>query len=410
MRAEIVSVGTEILLGQIVDSNAAILGELFAELGIEHVFRQTVGDNLPRLTEVLRHALSRSDIVVTIGGLGPTNDDLTRDGIAAALDSELMHDPAIEDRLRELFAARNLTYNPAQNRQAMRPECADAIPNPNGTAPGLIARKGEKTVIALPGPRMEFAPMVRGPIRETLMHLGDGSTIQSRVLRVCGMGESMVERTLGEIMNQSQPTVAPYAKPNEVHLRVTAKAPTNDQAMRLIDKTEADIRAVLGDLVYGVDEESLESVVLRLAEERGLSVGTVESCTGGAMAQRLSSVDGASKVFAGGLITYSALLKMELADVPKDVIEQYGTISEECAKAMAVGGLARLQADLVVAITGIAGKEPVESKLPGTVWIAMASAAGVTANEFRFGGSREIIQTRAAHTGLIQLRKTLMQI
>ncbi len=230
MRAETVSVGTEILLGQIADTNAVELGRVFAECGIAHTHRQTVGDNLERLTDSLRLALSRADIVVTIGGLGPTDDDLTRDGIAAALEDPLILDAAVESRLRSLFERRRLVWLDSQIRQAYRPSCGDVIENPNGTAPGLVCRKDGKTVIAMPGPKPEFVPMLEGPVKEILVGLGGGGVIRSRIVRIAGMGESLVEDRLRDLMKQDDPTVAPYAKIGEVHLRLTAKRTSASEA------------------------------------------------------------------------------------------------------------------------------------------------------------------------------------
>ncbi len=243
MIAEIVSVGTELLMGQIADTNAQYLGKILPELGISHHHRQTVGDNLDRFEAELRLALSRSDIVFTIGGLGPTEDDLTRDGIATVMDVEMDLDEEYSEKLRKLFALRNLPWLKSQNRQAMCPVGATMIENPNGSAPGLICPVGGKSIIALPGPRGEFIPMVDGPVMDFLRSLSTGLVIHSRILRVCAMGESMVENKLGDLMARANPSVAPYAKLGEVHLRLTASAPTLPQAEELLDPVEAEVRS-----------------------------------------------------------------------------------------------------------------------------------------------------------------------
>jgi len=411
MKAEIVSVGTEILLGQIVDTNAAILGDLFAELGISHTHRQCVGDNLDRLTEALKLALSRSDVVITIGGLGPTLDDLTRDGIAAALDDVLVPDEGVKEGLRKLFADRRIPWTAAQDRQAMRPSCATPIDNPMGTAPGLICRKGGKMVIAMPGPKFEFGPMAKGPVRAALMEAGGGgSVIHSLVVRIAGMGESMVERELGEaIMNSEQPTVAPYAKMAEVHLRVTAKAPTVEEAEVIIDPMVQLIHERLGDVVYGYDEVNLEEAVIKELVRQGKTVGTVESCTGGTLCGRLTSVPGSSAAVVGGLITYTEAQKQALAGVSASVLEEFGVYSEECARAMALGGQERLGVDYCLSVTGIAGPDGGTPEKPvGLLYIGLAGPNGVTVTEIRSRGDRDTIRFRATQNALVLLRKELM--
>lgn len=411
MNAEIVSVGTEILLGQIVDTNAAVLGDLFAELGISHTHRQTVGDNLDRLVGALKLALSRSDVVVTIGGLGPTLDDLTRQGIAAALEDEMVLDEGVANGLRELFKSRRLPWTEAQDRQAMRPTCATAIDNPNGTAPGLICRKGGKTIIAMPGPKFEFTPMAHGPVRAALMQAGaGGQVIHSRTVRIAGMGESMVERELGpEIMNSEQPTVAPYAKTAEVHLRVTARAATVAEADTLIDPMVARIREKLGPVVYGFNETTLEAAVIARLVERGETIATAESCTGGLLGGRLTSVAGASEALFGGFVAYSAEQKIAMLDVPADVIAVHTVYSEECAAAMATGARARLGSTWALSITGIAGPDGgTEDKPVGLVYVGLAGPDGVSVTELRSRGDRETIRFRATQTALVALRKALM--
>lgn len=408
LTAEIVSVGTEILLGQIVDSNAARLGELFAELGIRHVFRQTVGDNAERLTGALRLALSRADLVVTIGGLGPTEDDLTREAIAAALDEELVFDEEVAAWLKEVRAQRGLPWVESQLRQAYRPRSGRPIPNPHGTAPGLIVEKGAKTVIALPGPKGEFHPMVDGPVRDYLAGRSGGTIIHSRVLRVCGLGESVVESMLGELVRSTDPTVAPYAKPGEVHLRLTTAARDRDEAMAKIAPMEERIRAILGDAIFGVDATTLEEAVIEQLRVRGETVCVAESCTGGGLGARLTSVPGASAAFRGGIIAYENAVKVRLLGVPPDVLERVGAVSEECARAMAGGARERFGTTYAVSITGIAGPEGGTPEKPvGTVWIGVAGPKGVEAERHLFPGLREDVRRRSTQAALVALRRTM---
>ncbi len=408
VRAEIVSVGTEILLGQIVDTNAAYLGGVLAEYGMEHTHRQTVGDNLDRLTESLRLALSRSDLVFTIGGLGPTQDDLTRDGIAAALGDELIADPALEEHLKNLFAKRNLKWVDSQLRQAMRPTCAEPIPNSNGTAPGLICRRDGKTVIALPGPKPEFEGMVNASVRSELGRLSGGRVFLSRVVRVAGIGEAMVEQQLLDLMEGGNPTVAPYAKDAEVHLRVTAAAESAEGAEAAILPVVVEIQARLGRAVYGLDEDSLETAVIRALIARGQTVGVVESCTGGGLGRRLTGVPGSSGAFVGGFLTYSNAMKERLVGVSSAVLDEHGAVSAPCAEAMASGGRERLGVDWCIAITGIAGPDGGTPEKPvGLVYVGLAGPEGVTSREWRFIGRRETIRNRATQAGLLMLWEQL---
>lgn len=408
MTAEIVSVGTELLMGQIADTNAQALGRLLPELGIVHRWRQTVGDNLGRLTEALRLALSRSDLVFTIGGLGPTEDDLTRDGIAAALGVELVHDPDIEAGIRRIFEDRRLRWTESQRRQAMRPACAEVLPNPNGTAPGLFCRHEGKIVVAMPGPKGEFGPMLE-LVRERLAGLSKDGVIHSRVLRVAGIGESAVEDRIRAELRSDNPSVAPYAKPGEVHLRLTARAATIAEADQMLDPLEARIRDVLGDAVFGTDEETLESVVHAMLRGRGETLAVAESCTGGGLGARLTSVPGASDTFLGGVISYANHAKAVLLDVPLPVLEGPGAVSEECALAMAAGARVSLGADWAVSITGIAGPDGGSDAKPvGTVWIAVEGPRGAKAHEFHFRGTREDIRGRSTQMALTLLRRALL--
>lgn len=413
MIAEIVSVGTEILMGQIVDTNAQRLGELLPELGISHRFRQTVGDNKDRLTETLRLALSRSEIVFTIGGLGPTEDDLTRDGIAAALDEELIVDENVEEKLRKLFALRNLPWLETQVRQAMRPTCARPIENPNGTAPGLICEKNGKVIIALPGPRNEFVPMVNGPVREYLASLHSEGTIRSRILKVVGLGESIVEDKLRDLMAHSNPSVAPYAKPGEVHLRLTAFGASAEEAEAALDPVEAAVRDRIGEHIYGVGEATLEEAILHLLRGRNETLSVAESCTGGGLGSRITSVPGSSDVFMGGVQSYSNRIKASLLGVPSWILEEGGpgAVSSECAKAMAEGAAKVLETDWSLSITGIAGPAGATPAKPvGLVFIGLKSPLGTKVEEQKFRGDRASIRERSVQVALYLLWRELQAL
>jgi len=412
VKAEIVSVGTELLLGQIADTNAQHLGQLLPQLGIAHTHRQTVGDNLTRLEEALRLALSRADIVFTIGGLGPTEDDLTRDGIAAALDDELVQDKELEAVLRQIFVERKFNWVDSQLRQTCRPTCAKAIPNPNGTAPGLICEKNGKVVIALPGPRGEFIPMADGPVRDYLAKLATGGVIASRLLRVCRIGEGVLERQISHLLTSTNPTVAPYAKIGEVHLRVTASAQTQGEAEKLIEPMEAEIRSILGSAVYGIDDQSLEAVIIDILRDKGQTLAVAESCTGGGLGARITSVPGSSDVFLGGFLTYSNDVKVKLLGVPPSLFVEGGpgAVSEECAMEMAQGVARELGTDFAVSITGIAGPGGGSDEKPvGTVYIGIAHPGGVFVEKQNFRSNRSGVRERSVQWALIGLRDILLK-
>jgi nicotinamide-nucleotide amidase len=407
--AETVSIGTELLLGHTVDTNAAEAGRVFAECGLAHTYRQTVGDNLPRIVEALRLALGRADVVVTIGGLGPTEDDLTREGVAAALDDSLVHDPGIEAHLRRHFETRRLTWVDSQLRQALRPRCAAPLINKHGTAPGLLCKKGDKTVIALPGPRGEFLPMLEGPVRDVLVKIGGGQVVRSRVLRVVGLGESVVEDRLRDLMSSSNPTLAPYAKTGEVHLRLTRLDSDLDAADAALDPLEQEIRRRLGDAVYGVNDETLEAVTVSLLLRRENTVATAESCTGGWLGSRLTSVPKASACYVGGVVSYSNQLKERLLGVRRETLDAHGAVSAEVAEEMALGAKERLGSDYAVSVTGIAGPEGGTPDKPvGLVYIGVATPFSVEAHRHWFAGLRETVRFWSTQMALFHLRNQVL--
>lgn len=406
MRAEVVSVGTELLLGQIVDTNAAYLARVLSDLGISLYRRTTVGDNMDRLLAALLRALNDADIVITIGGLGPTMDDITRDGLAAAMGDTLRMDEAIAERLRRFFRSRGMPVLESNLRQAMVPTHGRALDNPNGTAPGLLFEKDGKIGIALPGPPNEFIPMVENHVAPYLREkTGNVGTIRSKVLRVVGVGESVAEDKLKDLMQDANPTVAPYAKVGEVHLRVTAKADTAEAAERLIAERAALVRERLGDAIYGEDEETLEQAVVALLKVRGQTVATAESCTGGLVAQRITDVPGSSAVFPGGVVVYSNEAKTDLIGVPAEMLARVGAVSPEVGQALAEGARRRFAADYGIGITGIAGPDGGTPEKPvGLVYMAVAHEGGCDVEQANFIGSRQIVRHRASTTALNMLR------
>lgn len=408
MTAEIVSIGTELLMGQTVDTHAATLGRLFPEFGIVHRHRQTVGDNRGRILEALRLALSRSDWVITVGGLGPTEDDLTRECVAEALGLPVEHRADVEAALRQRFSQRKAPWTESQARQAQFPQGATLLENPNGTAPGFAVQADDKGVISLPGPRNEFVPMVEGPLREFFSGLRSGEVFVSRTLRVVGLGESLAEERIRDLLHLENPTVAPYAQPGEVQFRITARAKSAETGRSLIAPIESEVRARLGGAVYGADSETLEQTVLELLRRRGLTLAAAESCTGGGLAYRLTSVPGSSEVFLGGVVSYANGVKTGVLGVEEDALSEWGAVSEAVALQMA-GGVRRLTgANVGIGVTGIAGPGGGSLDKPvGLVVVGYSDSLTETAEEHRFSGSRETIRLRSIVAALDLVRRTV---
>lgn len=412
MRAEIISIGTELLLGQITDTNAATLGEFLARQGITHTHRQTVGDNLPRIIEAIQLALTRADVVFTIGGLGPTPDDLTRFAIAQSIGEELILDESVKNQLIEEYGKRGLKMSESQFRQAERPPSGAPIPNPNGTAPGLHTAKNNHHIFALPGPKNEFGPMLAGPVKAILDQIHAGKPLHSRTLRVVGISEAIIGEKLASLMDAEDPTVAPYAKTGEVHLRITTSAATTEEADKIINPIADQIRSILGPAIYAEGEESLAAWIIQELTRRGHTIATAESCTGGLLAAELTSIDGSSKVFPAGFVTYSAESKNRELGVDLETLRTCGTVAEPTAIEMAVGARERAQTDFAISITGVAGAaplvEPPSPKASGLVFIGIATPDGTIASRLHFRGSRDIIRTRAVIAALIRLRDILI--
>jgi nicotinamide-nucleotide amidase len=376
MRCEIVAVGTELLLGQIVDTNSAWLGEQLALAGIDVTHEQTVGDNLDRIVDALQLALERADAVIVCGGLGPTQDDITRDAIAKVMGAALVPDDDVADRILERFAARGRRM-PANNmRQALVPEGAVAIADPQpGTAPGLICPVGDKVIYAVPGVPYELQEIISGAVLPDLARrAGTVAVIRSRTLRTWGDSESGLAEKLADHMltldsaGPGAPTLAFLASGIEgLKVRITVKAESEDAAARLIASEDEIVRDLIGDIVFGVDDETMEHAVASLLLARGLTLAVAESLTGGLVASRLVNVSGASEWFRGGLVSYASDVKYSLLDVPEGPV-----VSAAAAAAMATGVAAKLGADVGLAVTGVAGPDSQEGQPPGTVFMAVA--------------------------------------
>lgn len=379
--AEILCVGTELLLGDIVNTNAAFLSQKLAELGI-CVYRHTaVGDNPARLKAALERALSEVDMVITSGGLGPTYDDLTKETVAEYFGRGMYMDTHSLERIEDFFAktGRKMTEN--NRKQAMMPKGAVVFDNDYGTAPSLALCGGEdnaKTVIMLPGPPNEIVPIFNEKVVPYLLGRTD-KVILSRNIQIFGMGESLLESYIGDIMkNSSNPTVAPYCKSGEVRLRVTALADSEDEARVLCDGMVEKISATeVGKHIYGVDVDSIEAAVVATLKEKGLTLACAESCTGGLVGKRITDVSGASEVFLGGCITYANEIKVKLLGVREETLRRYGAVSEQTATEMAAGVRRALGADIGVSVTGIAGPGGGTNEKPvGTVFVGISSRLG----------------------------------
>jgi nicotinamide-nucleotide amidase len=355
MNAEVLCIGTEILLGDIVNTNGAYLAQQLASLGINIYHQSVVGDNPQRLADSLKLALSRADIVITTGGLGPTYDDVTKKTVADYFGLGMeMHEPSVR-KIEALFVNRGIKMTPNNLLQAQVPTGATVFFNDTGFAPGIAVEKDGKTVIMLPGPPGEMRPMFQTKVAPFLEKY-TGSTIRSRTLYIFGMGESLVEDTLRDLMTSSaNPTIAPYAKQGEVQVRVSAKAADADSAYALTDPVVKQIQQTLGDVVYGVDVGNLQTAVVQLLREKKLTVALAESCTGGKVSAAITDVAGSSEVFGCGVCAYSNDIKQKLLGVRHETLTSYGAVSNETAREMAAGVRALSGADIGISITGIAG-------------------------------------------------------
>ena len=391
MRCEVVAVGTELLLGQVIDTNSAWIGEHLATLGVDSYYQTKVGDNLDRITATLETAVARSDFVVVCGGLGPTPDDITRDALAAVMGTELRRDPELADVISQRFWRRGRAMPENNLRQADVPEGAEVIPVMPGTAPGLVCPVGRAVVYAVPGVPWEMKEMMTGWISADMRRrAGVASVIRSRTLRTWGESESGLAEQLGGVIERldasGRATLAFLASGMEgLKVRLTAKAATAAEAAAILDAEEAAVRAAIGEqVVFGTDDETMESAVLALCRGAGLTLATAESLTGGMIAARLVAVPGASDVFRGSLVTYAAETKRRLLGVPAGPV-----VSEQAVRAMATGACEQLGADCSLAVTGVAGPAPADGEKPGTVWMATSVDGEVVARRQVFPFDRE---------------------
>ena len=384
LTCEIVSVGTELLLGDILDTNAQYLSAQMALLGIAVLRRSTVGDNAGRLEETVRSACARSDIVLLTGGLGPTADDLTKEVCAGVMGFELVRDEATADDIRAFFQRRGSPMPQSNLKQADVPRGGTVFANENGTAPGMAMERGGKCVILLPGPPHEMRPMFDRQIKPFLQAKTSG-VIVSHTVRTMGIGESALAERVSPLLTGSNPTVAPYAKQGESLLRVTARAETVQQAEEIMAPVLRRICDAVGDYVYGIDAEDIQHAVVQSLRDKKLRLATAESCTAGYISKRITEVPGASEVFDCALVTYSNEMKEKLLGVRHETLAQFGAVSAETAGEMAAGALRVSGADVAVAVTGVAGPGCSEQKPVGLAFIGIADARGVETIRFDTG-------------------------
>ena len=384
MNCELISVGTEILLGDILNTNVQYLSKALAAIGIGVTHHSTVGDNTQRLLDTLSSAFTRCDAVILTGGLGPTPDDLTKETCAEYFGKDLYPDDSILEEIEGYFRLKNIVMPESNKKQALVPEGSIILKNNNGTAPGFIMEKDSKIIIILPGPPKEMVPMYRESV-EPYLRKFTGEIILSRNIRTFGIGESAMSELVEDLLEGSNPTVAPYAKSGEALLRVTAKAENEESAERLMVPVIDEIRARLGDYIYGIDCSSIEEAVAKLLTERRQTVAFAESCTGGLCAKRLTDIPGTSEIFHCGIVSYANDIKMKVLGVKAETIGKYTEVSPQCAKEMAEGVRLIADADYGVSITGYAG--PGDGEEVGTIYIGISSKTETRAVEL-FTGHR----------------------
>jgi nicotinamide-nucleotide amidase len=409
VRAEIVAVGTELLLGQIVNTNASWMSERLAAIGFDVLHHDAVGDNLNRIVDTLRTAAARSDVVIATGGLGPTQDDITRDAIGIVLGAHMVRHPELEEMLREKFRAFGRREMPESNlRQADVPEGARYVVPRRGTAPGLVANLDGVRIYAVPGVPEEMVEMMEGTILPELEELAGSSVVRSRVLRCAGIGESaLAERVDDLFAGSANPTIAFLASSGEVRVRITAKAVTAAEADALIAPVADEVVRRIGDDVFTTEDETLEEAVVRLLREAGTTLACAESLTGGGVGARITSLPGASEVFLGSAVVYALTAKVGILGVSQETLDGSGPVSEACAREMAVGTRKAFGSALGLSLTGTAGPEPHGGAEPGEIWVALEGDDVSHARGFQVPGERDRVRRWAEQAALDLVRRHL---
>ena len=409
MRAEIIATGTELLSGGVPETNTLFLSEEILLVGLETAFKTVVGDDEKDMEEALRRAMDRADVVIVTGGIGPTEDDITRKVIAKIVKRRLVLN---EDAFKAIHArlSGRREYASANDRQALIPAGARLLQNPVGSAPGFFLDEGNTFIAVLPGVPKEMTTMFKEGLRPVLAErFGGKAFIKRRILRTCGMSESAVNQVIQDIMKCEAPAVGLTAKETGVDIRIVSREPDAERAQSLVDTTETAIRKRLGDVVYGVEGLSMEEVVGALLKQRRIKLSVAESCTGGLIGARITNIAGSSEYFERGAVVYSNVSKSEMLGVPGELIERYGAVSSEVAAAMAQGIRQTAKTDLGLAVTGIAGPGGgTEQKPVGLVYTALASAQGVKTDEHRFLGNREQVRMKASQMALDMVRRYLI--
>jgi nicotinamide-nucleotide amidase len=411
MKAEILAVGTELLLGDIVNTNAQYIARKLAELGISVYNHSAVGDNEERLLEAYELAFERADLVITTGGLGPTKDDLTKEVGSKFFDKNLILHEDSYKLLEQFFEMRNLPVSDGNKKQAYFPEGSIILKNDNGTAPGCIIEENNKILIMLPGPPKEMIPMFEQSVIPYLKKFDNG-VLHSKVLRICGIGEGTMAESIGDIIdNQTNPTVAPYAKEGEVTLRITARATSEEEAVKIIRPTETKIREILGEHIYGTGDTTLEEVVGELLIEKSLTLSVAESCTGGLLAGKIINYPGISSVFKEGVVAYSNEAKTSRLKVSEATLEKYGAVSQETAAEMAEGIAKTAGTAIGISTTGIAGPTgATEAKPIGLVYVGLYINGNTKTKELNLSGDRQKIRERTVISALDWLRRELTRL
>lgn len=411
MRAETIAVGSELLLGQIANTDAQIVSKGLATIGIDVFYHTCVGDNRERITEVFMYALGRSDIIIFTGGLGPTADDLTKETVASYLHLPLKLDESSLNNIKSIFDKRGIKITQNNYKQAMIPDGAIPLPNKNGTAPGILINKDNKIIVMLPGPPFEMEPMFTEYVLPYLSKLSS-KTIYSRVMKFYGIGESALEEQINDLLeNQTNPTIAPLAKMGEVTLRLTAKATSINEAENMIFPLEMEIKKRIGKYLYAYDDQTIEQIVADLLAKNNKTIATAESCTGGLIAHRLTNIPGISKYFERGVISYSNLSKEDLLGVQEDTLTRFGAVSKQTACQMARGIRIAAGTDIGISTTGIAGPTGATKDKPlGLVYIAYSDSLGETVEKHIFSGTRINVKIRACNAALHLVRKKLVEL
>ena len=411
MRAEIISIGTEIMLGEITDTNASFIASQLPEYGIDLLYVSQIGDNPGRMHEVFERAWGRSDITFLTGGLGPTEDDITRETVAAVLSEEMTVDAEQERILRGIMESRGRRMPERNLKQAMLIPCARALANPRGTAPGWWVERagpsgGNTVMVVMPGPPAEMTGMWEHEVAPELERRAS-SVLVSRTLKTTGLGESTVDEMLSPLLSGSNPSVGVYHRADGVHARISAKAATREEAWRLIEPVDQEARRILGPSIWGQDDETLTSAVGRMLREAGQTLAVMESATGGAIGNAITDLEDASEYLLGSLVVHTAQGKIDLG-VPAETVSMHGEISQQTAEAMAKVARERLGADIGLGIAGIVDNEEVEGQPPGTMHIAVADGDGVEYSYSRYYQGREAAKLRVVLQALSHLRRYLM--